>query len=80
MEDPGGRATTRKLPGAPRNFAGLGPRVVRDFFDAIDGTAPPMAGPDDVLPSMRLMDACYERRTRFDLPWHDFALEAAHGG
>lgn len=78
LEDASGRRTTRRIP-APKSFADLAPLVLRDFVDAVAGGTEPAASPSTVLPSMRLMDACYDRRTRFDLPWHDFRMEVPHG-
>jgi predicted dehydrogenase len=74
VEGPDGRARKRKLE-APGSFADLAPPVLEDFFSAVADGGAPAAGPDDVLPSMRLIEECYRRRTRFEMPWHPFAME-----
>lgn len=79
LEDPGGRRTTRRLP-SPRAYTDLAPLVLDDFFSAVAEQRDPVAGAGAVLPSMRLMEACYERRSRFDLPWHTFRMEAPRVG
>ena len=71
VERPGGGTETMKAP-APGGYADLAVPVLEDFFDAVRGGAHPRTGPRDVLPSMRLIEACYARRERFDLPWHRF--------
>jgi predicted dehydrogenase len=78
LERPGGGGRERRVP-APGAYTDLAPLVLEDFFRAVAGKVPPAAGPDDVLPSMRLMEACYSARTRFDMPWHAFEMETAHG-
>lgn len=79
LVDGRGAGRDRRVP-APGAYTDLAPLVLDDFFRAVAEGTPPTAGPDDVLPSMRLMEACYAARTRFDLPWHTFSMEGAHGG
>jgi len=54
--------------------------VLKDFLEALNSGGRAAVGPSDVLPSMRLMDACYDQRTRFELPWHDFRMEGGKSG
>ena len=70
-------ARTIRMRGAPRSFADLAPRVIADFLDAIETGSAPAAGPADVLPSMRLIENCYARRKRFDMPWQEFHMETS---
>jgi predicted dehydrogenase len=76
--DPGGREV--RLPGAPKEFAGLAPRVLEDFLAAVEQGHPPAVTPADVLPSMRLIEACYANRTRFEMPWQPLAGADLHVG
>lgn len=71
----GSGARKQRVATPVRSFADLGPVVIRDFLEAAAQGSPATAGPKDVLPSMRLMEACYERRTHFDMPWHAFSME-----
>ena len=80
LERPGDRGErTVRIPCGVRSFADLAPAVIEDFLQAAREGTPPAAGPDDVLPSMRLMDECYARRRTFDMPWHAFQMENARG-
>ncbi len=72
-------ARTVRVPGGVRSFADLAPVVIEDFLRAAREGVPPTVGPDDVLPSMRLMEECYARRRRFDMPWHAFQMERVRG-
>jgi predicted dehydrogenase len=62
--------------GAPRDFAGLAPAVLENFLNAVAGEGEVAVSASDVLPSMRLIEACYARRTRYAMPWHPFTSEA----
>ena len=64
-----------KLKNAASSLSDLGPLVLSDFFNAIDHKKAPIADPESVLPSLRLINMCYERRTRFDVPGHAFEME-----
>lgn len=77
VQPEGGAPRVERLSGAPGGFADLAPRVLEDFLSALDGTAPPAVGVDDALPALRLIETCYEERTRLDMPWHPFDLEVA---
>jgi predicted dehydrogenase len=71
VDRPGRGTETMKAP-APGGYSDLAVPVLEDFFGAVRDGSPPRTGPRDVLPSMRLIEACYAQRTRFDLPWHSF--------
>lgn len=73
----GSARRTVRLRGTPPAFADLAPRVLADFLDAAQAGTAPAAGPEDVLPSMRLIERCYEERKRFEMPWQDFRMETA---
>lgn len=73
----GASARTIRMRGAPRSFSDLAPRVIADFLNAIEAGSAPAASPADVLPSMRLIESCYARRKRFDMPWQSFRMETS---
>lgn len=73
-----GQVRTVRLDSDARSFADLAPAVLRDFLSAAESGTAPVAGPSDVLPSMRLMEECYARRRTFDMPWHAFQMEKTH--
>ena len=63
-----------RIPGAPTSFDGLADRVLDDFISAVRTGNAPSVGPLDVLPPMRLIEACYAHRETFTMPWHSFDL------
>lgn len=71
--EPEGRVV--RMSGAPKSFAGLASRVIEDFVAAIEQGTKPAVTPADVLPSIRLIEACYNDRTRFQMPWQRFDEE-----
>lgn len=60
------------------DFASLADLVLDDFLAAHRGERSPMATPDDAERSMALIQTCYDRRERFDMPWHAFPRDVAH--
>jgi predicted dehydrogenase len=54
-----------------RSYESLAEPLIANFLQAIGGAAPPLVSASDVLPSLRLIEACYARRSRFDMPWED---------
>ena len=73
-----GRTSRIALRGGPREYGDLADQVIANFLEAIAGTAPPRATPDDALASMRLIETCYQNRKRFDMPWHMPQFETSH--
>lgn len=73
------RAYTVRVPSAARSFADLAPLVIEDFLEAARSGSAPVADSAGVLPSMRLMEACYARRRTYAMPWHAFQMEKAGG-
>jgi len=54
-----------------RTPADAGRLVVENFLDVIERGRPPLVSAQDVAPSIAMIEECYARRRRFDLPWHD---------
>ena len=75
---PGDRVRVHRIPGAPASFADLAPEVIGDFLDSLRTGSRPAVSAEDVLPAMRLIEACYARRERMAMPWHDFTLDPSH--
>jgi predicted dehydrogenase len=62
-----------RIRGGPAAFSGLAPLVLADFFRAVAERRAPAVTPESVLPSIRLIEECYARRARFEMPWHEFS-------
>jgi predicted dehydrogenase len=76
----GTRRTTVRLPGGPAQYSDLAPLVLGDFAAVVTEKSRPRVAGADVLPAMELIEACYARRRRYDMPWHPLAGGLAHGG
>jgi predicted dehydrogenase len=53
--------------------------LVDDFLDVLRSRRAPLIPASEVAPSIALIDECYSRRLRFDMPWHD-AMERIRVG
>lgn len=49
--------------------------LIANFIAVVDGKADPIVPGASVLPSLAMIDECYARRTRFDMPWQDRSAE-----
>lgn len=67
----GDRTRTLKTQWQPRDFSEFGPVLVDNFLEVLTRGARPLVSASDVLPSLEIIDACYRRRERFPMPWHD---------
>jgi len=65
-----GRRSSMNIRGGARTPSEVASQVHADFAQAISTGRRPMVAPEDCLASMRIIEACYERRQRFDMPWH----------
>ena len=65
-----GRRSSINIRGGARTPSEVALHVHADFAQAISAGRRPMVVPEDCLASMRIIEACYERRQRFDMPWH----------
>ncbi len=54
-----------------RTSSDAGRLVVEDFLHVIQSRRPPLVSGRDVAPSIAMIEACYARRHRFEMPWHD---------
>src|SRR5881396_2137811 len=55
-----------------RTIRDAGRLVVENFLDVIQSGRPPLVSPQDVAPSIAMIEECYARRLPFDMPWHDW--------
>lgn len=65
-----GRRASINVRGGARTPSELASAVQADFAQAIAGAGRPMVIPEDCLASMQIIETCYGRRERFDMPWH----------
>ena len=65
-----GRRVRLTLDATERHYTDFADALVRNFLDTVRLGARPLVEGRDVLPAMRLLDQCYRRATRFDLPWY----------
>jgi predicted dehydrogenase len=56
---------------APQSPDALADEVIGNFLDVVRGTAQPGVQAADVLPSLQLLEECYERAERRAMPWFD---------
>ncbi|MGH0037028.1 MAG: Gfo/Idh/MocA family protein [Myxococcota bacterium] len=74
--------------GAPRKvkavaghvgFEEFAARLAENFVDVLRGRAQPLVPASEVLASLEVMDECYARRARFEMPWHNAWEQTAVG-
>lgn len=75
--DASGRARTVRT-GKAREFTYYAEKLLDNFTAAIAGRERPIVTPEDVRPSVALIEECYARRTRLDAPWYDACERLAH--
>jgi predicted dehydrogenase len=61
-----------------RTSGDAGRLVVENFLDVIRSGRPPLVSGRDVAPSIAVIEECYARRRRFDMPWHDHGKRMLH--
>ena len=61
-----------------RTSGDAGRLIVENFLDVIQSGRPPLVSGRDVAPSIALIEECYARRRRFDMPWHDHGKQILH--
>ncbi len=73
-----GRRTLIPLNSRIRTTSDAGRLVVENFLDVIQNGRPPLVSARDVAPSIAMIEECYARRRRFDMPWHDHWEQIRH--
>ena len=79
MSETGGRVKIRTN-SEFRTFSDLGKAVVSNFLDVITKGAQPSVSPEDVADSIALIEECYAKRSRCQMPWHDTLYRLAYEG
>ncbi len=72
---PSGKRTTRKT-AEIKTYNELANPLIENFIAVAAGDAEPLISARDVAPSIELIDECYSRRSRFEMPWYDTFAEA----
>jgi hypothetical protein len=57
---------------------GFGPIMMDNFLGVIRGTEQPLVPATAVLDSVELIDECYARRQRYDMPGHEAWRRVVH--
>lgn len=65
----GGGAGREVRVGGGRTQGALASVLLQNFVGVAAGNAPPLIPAGDVLPSLRLLDACYREARAFEQPW-----------
>ncbi|HMF86778.1 MAG TPA: Gfo/Idh/MocA family oxidoreductase [Gemmatimonadaceae bacterium] len=71
LKRPSGERQKLRLPSKAKVPQDLGSILLDNFLDVVRGRATPVVSGSDVLPSIELLDDCYSRRKRIDMPWYD---------
>jgi hypothetical protein len=73
----GGKRKVR-IPSDVGSFGDIPAVLIDNFLAVVQHDVPPLVAARDVLPSIELIEDCYARRKRFDMPWHPSIQEVAH--
>jgi predicted dehydrogenase len=67
-----------KLESPVKSMSEFGPVMIDNFLAVIRGAAQPLVPATEALHSVELIDECYARRQRYEMPWHDAWQRVAH--
>lgn len=68
LSEAGGRSREHHVPGG-RTQAALASSLIDNFTRVVAGGESPLVPAADVIPSLRLLDACYRTALPFEAPW-----------
>jgi predicted dehydrogenase len=68
---PGGARRRIKLETPARSIDDFAFEMMDNFLAVIRGTERPLVPATDILDNVILIDECYARRQRYDMPWHE---------
>ncbi len=74
-----GQCKRLRVPSETKNVEGFGHLLVGNFLDVVSGTATPLVPAADVIPSIAMIEECYQRRQRFPMRWQAPCPEHPHG-
>lgn len=69
VEDAAGHRKDVQVKAHSRDRAGLAEDMLRNFVGVVDRSENPLVPAHEVAESIRVIDACYRTRERFDMPW-----------
>ena len=73
-----GKVAKTKLPSKEITYDHFGDKMLTNFIDVVGKGLQPLVAASEVIPSIELMEECYERVTRFRMPWYE-SLEVPNG-
>jgi UDP-N-acetylglucosamine 3-dehydrogenase len=71
LKSESGRKQRVKLNAPEKSKSDVALKVVENFINVIDIGEDPLVSGGEVLDSVQFADECYEKATRFDMPWYD---------
>ncbi|MBI4787668.1 MAG: Gfo/Idh/MocA family oxidoreductase [Chloroflexi bacterium] len=74
-----GKAKLIRLTAPEKTYNDFATRLVANFIDVVEGRAQPLVPARAVLDSLEFIDECYQRATRYWMPWYD-NWESRDGG
>jgi predicted dehydrogenase len=75
---PSGKTVKIKFDAKEKVYNDFGDKMLANFIEVIRAQAAPVVSASDVIPSIELIEACYQKTTRLHLPWYDI-LERHNG-
>ena len=67
-----------KLESTARGIGDFAPVMIDNFIAVLRGAERPLVPASEVLPSVEVIDECYARRQRYEMPWHEAWRRVAH--
>lgn len=71
----GGRTYSLRAPAHQRHYADFATELVNNFIDTLCGHAVPRVQGKDVIDSISVLEECYRKRQRFQMPWEEVSTE-----
>ena len=71
LASPSGRRKSISLKTRVRSIKDISSLVVENFLGVVEKREAPLVPGRDVVPSIALIEECYARRRRFNMPWQD---------
>ncbi len=76
--DSTGRCRRLRVPSEAKSPEDFGRLLVGNFLDVVAGGAAPLVPAAEVVPSIAMIEVCYQRRMRFPMPWQAPRPEPPH--
>lgn len=65
----GGRMAEMRLPSREKSIVDFGAQIVANFIQVILGNERPLISGEDAIDSISVLQECYGKRRRFEMPW-----------